>query len=173
MSDDGGSHSSFESALSEFADTPEREELRYMYQKAYADTRKPSDLDKILLLENKDRIMQVLESGSVEDAAKMLRLEKNPLGGLRRILRYMLREDLPTYHLRDESCEVVQAIQYCMWFTRPAHEALRSRVNALLVFMQHYITYTKTKQVWCLLDRTNLYQSTTASFQKIQTWNIP
>ena len=124
MSDDDQSNSSFEScAISEFADTPEQEELRHMYQKAYADTRRPSDLDKILLLENKDRIVQVLESGSVEEAAKMLRLEKNPLGGLRRILRYMLREDLPTYHLRDESCEVVQAIQYCMWYTHSPREA--------------------------------------------------
>lgn len=118
ISDDGESQSSFESIVSsEFADTADQEELRYMYQKAFADTRSPSDLNQIFVLENQDKIAQVLESGSVEEAAKMLRLEKNPLGGLRRILRYMLRENLPTYHLRDESSEIIQAIHYCMWIS--------------------------------------------------------
>ena len=91
----------------------EQEQLRLLYQKAFAGVRSVDEVDRILVLENKDRILDVLERGAEDEAAEMLKIEQDPLRGLERILQYMRLENLPTYNLSSATNEVVQAIQYC------------------------------------------------------------
>lgn len=91
----------------------EQEQLRLIYQKAFAGVQHVDEVDRILVLENKERIMDVLERGAEDEAARMLKIEQNPLKGLERILQYMRLENLPNYNLLSETSEVVQAIQYC------------------------------------------------------------
>ncbi|KAJ4299653.1 hypothetical protein N0V90_004899 [Kalmusia sp. IMI 367209] len=105
-------HSSIHSSGSETEGEESSETLRHIYQKAWAKVRCLEDVDQILELDNRDRIKEIVSKGLRDEAAKMLKLEKDPLKGLRRVLRYMHMENLPTYHLQSETCEVVQAIQY-------------------------------------------------------------
>ncbi|KAF1978820.1 hypothetical protein BU23DRAFT_524363 [Bimuria novae-zelandiae CBS 107.79] len=90
----------------------EQQELLLMYQKAFADLQSLDQVDQIMMLENRDKIEEVLRKGSKDEASKMLKMEKDPLKGLRRVLRYIRLEKLPTYNLQSDTSEVVQAIQY-------------------------------------------------------------
>ena len=88
-------------------------EQRMIYHSSLAKIESPEEADRVISIESKEQIKKVLKNGSREEAAKMLSLERDPLKGLRRVLRYMHMENLPTYNLRSEACEVVQAIHYC------------------------------------------------------------
>lgn len=98
---------------SEDEDIAEAMQIRFAYQRAFSDKHSIEEVNEILQLGNRDKIEEVLEKGLVLEAAKMLKIEKDPLKGLRRILRYIRLENLPTYNLQSEASEVVQAIQYC------------------------------------------------------------
>jgi hypothetical protein len=91
-----------------------RQELQYVYHKAMAGVKTVEDTYKFIHLESQDRMEEIVSKGLHEEAAKILNVEKDPLEGLRRILRYMRLEQLPVYNLRNDTCEVVQAIDYCM-----------------------------------------------------------
>jgi hypothetical protein len=59
------------------------------------------------------RVEKVVSQRLTNEAKAMLQVSKNPLESLERILRVMTLEDLPSYELTSETCEVVQAVQYC------------------------------------------------------------
>lgn len=64
-------------------------------------------------LSDRARLRMVVSRGLKNEAKTILNIEGDPLAVLRRMMRMMELEDLPTYNLRSETCEVVQAVQYC------------------------------------------------------------
>jgi hypothetical protein len=94
-------------------DYPKQTEVRHVYQRAMADMRTVEDFDNIIHITSQVRIEEIVSKGLVQEAARILKMEKDPLKGLRRVLRYMRLEQLPAYNLRHHTCEVVQAINYC------------------------------------------------------------
>lgn len=117
---------STETVGSEKGDRAAQLELQYIYQKAMAGVQNAEDFDKILHIENQDRIEEIVSKGQHQEAAKILKMEKDPLKGLRRVLLYMKLEQLPVYHLRNDTSEVVQAINYCTLNPTPQYQALVS-----------------------------------------------
>ncbi|KAI5374515.1 hypothetical protein J4E82_006749 [Alternaria postmessia] len=68
---------------------------------------------RIFQIGGRAKIEEIVESGSHEEAAKLLRSDRNPLQRLKRLLEVLQLQDVPTYRdLTDETSEVVQAVQY-------------------------------------------------------------
>jgi hypothetical protein len=64
---------------------------------------------------NRHYIEEVLAKGSLEDAARMVGGEKNPLKRLDSLLQVLKMQDVPNYtHLRCDTNEIVQSVSYCM-----------------------------------------------------------
>lgn len=105
---------SIETIGSEEESKADQEESRNLYHKKLADVRKVEDIDEIMHFASQDKIEEIVSKGLVQEAARILKLEKDPLKGLRRVLRYLRLEQIPTYNLQSDTCEVVQAIDYCM-----------------------------------------------------------
>ncbi|KAF2440171.1 hypothetical protein P171DRAFT_396381 [Karstenula rhodostoma CBS 690.94] len=120
-----GSGSSSETVGSEEEDRDAQKELRYIYQKAMADAHTVEDVEKVFHIESQDRIAEIVSKGLYHEAAKVLKMEKDPLKGLRRVLLFMKLEQLPVYNLRNDTSEVVQAINY--FNTRIIPEVTESR----------------------------------------------
>jgi hypothetical protein len=125
QSDSGWSNETIGSEEEEHAD---RQELHYVYYKAMAEVKTVEDVYKIIHLESQDRMEEIVSKGLHKEAAKILKVEKDPLKGLRRILRYMRLEQLPVYNLRNDTCEVVQAINYCMFDPTSTGQAFSLRM---------------------------------------------
>jgi hypothetical protein len=69
---------------------------------------------RIFQIGGRAKIEEIVESGSHEEAAKLLRSDRNPLQRLKRLLEVLQLQDVPRYgDLMDETSEVVQAVQYC------------------------------------------------------------
>jgi ribosomal protein L4 len=69
---------------------------------------------RIFEIGGRAKIEAVVESGSQEEAAKLLRSNRNPLQRLKRLIWVLQVQDVPMYEdLMDETSEVVQAVQYC------------------------------------------------------------
>lgn len=69
---------------------------------------------RIFQIGGRAKIEEIVESGSHEEAAKLLRSNRNPLQRLKRLLWVLQVQDIPIYrYLMDETSEVVQAVQYC------------------------------------------------------------
>lgn len=83
--------------------------------KAYTEITSMDEIDRIYKLGDKEKIAQILSRGDAVAAAEMIKLEKDPLKALRRILNYIQRENLPTYNLGSEVSDAVQAVQYCTY----------------------------------------------------------
>lgn len=112
------SMSDSDSSIESVKNGEEREaemEIYFNYQKALADVQSVEDVEKFLSMESQDRIEEILREGLYEEAVKLLKIEKDPLGGLRRVLRFMKVEQLPVYHFRNDTSEVVEAINYCTY----------------------------------------------------------
>ncbi|KAL1596423.1 hypothetical protein SLS60_009069 [Paraconiothyrium brasiliense] len=103
---------SIETIGSEEESKADQEELRNLYHKKLADVRRVEDIDEIMHFASQDKIEEIVSKGLVQEAARILKLEKDPLKGLRRVLRYLRLEQIPTYNLQSDTCEVVQAIDY-------------------------------------------------------------
>jgi hypothetical protein len=74
-----------------------------------------SAADRILKIGNKKKIQAVVQGGQHREAALLLRSGREPLERLQRLLWFMEMQDLPSYdHLTNETCEVVQAVNYCL-----------------------------------------------------------
>ncbi|KAL5439861.1 hypothetical protein PMIN07_004876 [Paraphaeosphaeria minitans] len=116
---------SIETVKSEVEDQDAQKELHYIYQKAMADVQTIEDVDKILHIESQDRIEEIVSKGLGHEAARILKMEKDPLKGLRRVLLFMKLEQLPVYRFRNDTSEVVQAINY--FNTRIIPEATESK----------------------------------------------
>ncbi|KAJ4352046.1 uncharacterized protein N0V89_007392 [Didymosphaeria variabile] len=110
---------SIETIRSEEEATVDEEELRNLYQKKLADVRTVEDIDEIIHFASQDRIEEIVSKRLDQEAARILKMEKDPLKGLERVLRYLRLEQIPTYNLQSDTCEVVQAINYCMLNPRP------------------------------------------------------
>ena len=65
----------------------------------------------------KRNLKAILERGQHWEAATILQSEREPLERMRRLLWIMEMQDLPSYeYLSNETCEVVQAVNYCKCF---------------------------------------------------------
>ncbi|UPX10496.1 uncharacterized protein EKO05_0001154 [Ascochyta rabiei] len=68
---------------------------------------------RIMQIGGKRSLKAVVERGQYWEAALLLQSERQPLEKLRRLLRVMEVQDLPSYeYLSNETCEVVQAVNY-------------------------------------------------------------
>jgi len=83
------------------------------YTKAFEAARSADDISRIIELDAQDRIEYIVSKRLRAEAAKLIKMEKDPLGGLERVLGYMRLEKLPSYNFQNETSEVVQAINYC------------------------------------------------------------
>jgi hypothetical protein len=71
------------------------------------------------------KIEEVVEKGSDEEAAKIIKSKRNPLRRLKRMLWLLKSQDVPAYgYLANETCEVVQAVQYCEWIHQASFKVL-------------------------------------------------
>jgi len=71
------------------------------------------------------KIEEVVEKGSDEEAAKIVKSKRNPLRRLKRMLWLLKSQDVPAYgYLANETCEVVQAVQYCEWIHQDSFKVL-------------------------------------------------
>jgi hypothetical protein len=87
--------------------------------------------DRFLKIGNKNKLKDVVRRGQYSEAALILRTERNPLERLQRLLRVMELQDLPSYdHLSNDSCEVIQAVDYCMFSSPLVKIILTEEVNA-------------------------------------------
>ncbi|KAI4612842.1 hypothetical protein J4E80_006897 [Alternaria sp. BMP 0032] len=72
--------------------------------------------ERIMCIGNKDQIKEVVERGQHWEAALLLQSNQSPLAKIQRLLQIMEMNRLPPYDfLSDETHDVVQAINYCMW----------------------------------------------------------
>jgi hypothetical protein len=72
------------------------------------------EFDRLMGHGGRSKIEEVVSKGLHEEAARMLRSERDPLGRLERLLSFLHMNDLPTYdYVQDETSAVVQAVQYC------------------------------------------------------------
>lgn len=94
----------------------EAEELQNLYMNAIADAQSVDDVDRLVQFASQTEIEEIVKSGLEKEAKKFLRIEKDPMEGLKRILRFMRQENLPAYNLLSDTCEVVQTIQYCAFY---------------------------------------------------------
>ncbi|RAR10710.1 lysosomal acid lipase cholesteryl ester hydrolase precursor [Stemphylium lycopersici] len=70
------------------------------------------------------KIEEVVEKGLDEEAAKMLKSKRDPLRRLKRMLWLLKSQDVPVYgYLANETCEVVQAVQYYNSRIHPQYKA--------------------------------------------------
>ncbi|XPS68897.1 hypothetical protein M3J09_001176 [Ascochyta lentis] len=68
---------------------------------------------RIVQIGGQKNLKAVVERGQYWEAALLLQSERQPLERLRRLLWVMETQDLPSYeHLSNETCEVVQAVNY-------------------------------------------------------------
>ncbi|CAN9434307.1 unnamed protein product [Alternaria alternata] len=98
---------------------------------------------RIFQIGGRAKIEEIVESGSHEEAAKLLRSDRNPLQRLKRLLEVLQLQDVPRYgDLMDETSEVVQAVQYymtittilmfmCLELQNPSFADWRSHVNGM------------------------------------------
>ncbi|CAN9177468.1 unnamed protein product [Alternaria alternata] len=76
-------------------------------------TASAKEAGRIFQIGGRAKIEEIVESGSHEEAAKLLRSDRNPLQRLKRLLEVLQLQDVPRYgDLMDETSEVVQAVQY-------------------------------------------------------------
>ena len=69
---------------------------------------------RIMQIGSQKNLKVVVERGQHWEAALLLRSERQPLERLRRMLCVMEMQELPSYeYLSNETCEVVQAVNYC------------------------------------------------------------
>jgi hypothetical protein len=71
--------------------------------------------DDVFSLADRITIELVVSENRQEDAKKILKKAETPakaLKSLEQVLRYMEQEDIPSYNLRSDTCEVVQAVHY-------------------------------------------------------------
>ncbi|KAJ4359006.1 hypothetical protein N0V95_002541 [Ascochyta clinopodiicola] len=69
---------------------------------------------RIMQIGSKRSLKAVVERGQYWEAALLVKSDRQPLEKLRRLLRVMEVQDLPSYeYLSNETCEVVQAVNYC------------------------------------------------------------
>lgn len=69
---------------------------------------------RIFQIWGRAKVEEVVEKNSYEEAAEILRSNRDPLGRLKRLLWALQRQDVPRYDfLESETYEVVQAVQYC------------------------------------------------------------
>ena len=69
---------------------------------------------RIFQIWGRAKIEAVVENGSHEEAAEILRSNRDPLRRLKRLLWVLQMQDVPTYDLLgSDTGEVVQAVQYC------------------------------------------------------------
>lgn len=72
------------------------------------------DTKNLFKVGGKAKIEEVVAKKQHEEAARMLRYEREPLKKLERLLWMMRKMDLPSYeYLSDQTSEVVQAVHYC------------------------------------------------------------
>ncbi|KAF2846081.1 hypothetical protein T440DRAFT_247554 [Plenodomus tracheiphilus IPT5] len=71
------------------------------------------DIDRMFRAGGRARIENIVSKGLHDEAAKLLRTQRQPVKILEHLLSYMRAEDLPFYDfLSDETSQVVQAVQY-------------------------------------------------------------
>lgn len=69
---------------------------------------------RIMTIGSQKNLKAIVERGQDWEAALLLQSERRPLERLRRLLWVMEMQDLPSYeYLSNETCEVVQAVNYC------------------------------------------------------------
>ncbi|KAF2680530.1 hypothetical protein K458DRAFT_479847 [Lentithecium fluviatile CBS 122367] len=76
---------------------------------------KDDDIDEVMALADRITIKMVVSEKRHEEAQKMLRKVEGPekaLRALERMLKWVEQEDIPTYNLRSDASEVVQAVHY-------------------------------------------------------------
>lgn len=74
--------------------------------------------DRILKLGGRRKIEAVLRRGDAWEATLLLGTAREPLKRLQRLLWFMETHDLPIYdYLSNDTCEVVQAVEYCRFFS--------------------------------------------------------
>lgn len=84
------------------------------YRQAFIDYQGSEARDHAFIRNHRDRIEHVINEAIHEENTEIFgNFERDPIKGLERMLHYMDLEDLPRYNLQSESCEVVQAVQYC------------------------------------------------------------
>jgi len=72
--------------------------------------------ERIMCIGNKDQIKEVVERGLHWEAALLLQSNQRPLAKIQRLLQIMEMNRLPSYDfLSDETHDVVQAVNYCMY----------------------------------------------------------
>lgn len=80
--------------------------------------------ERIMGIGSQKNIRAVVERGQAWEAAMLLQSDKDPLEKLRRLLWIMEMNQLPSYeHLSNETSEVVQAVNYCVFIT-PAQKTI-------------------------------------------------
>jgi hypothetical protein len=71
--------------------------------------------DDLMSLADRITIELVVSEHRHEEAQKIMKKAKTPekaMESLEHVLRWMKQEDLPSYDLRDDTCEIVQAVHY-------------------------------------------------------------
>jgi hypothetical protein len=76
------------------------------------------EVARIFEIYGRAKIEEVVASGSITSAQKILRLDRDPLDRLKRLMRVLHYYNLPCYDLLStETCAVVQAVQYCEYLS--------------------------------------------------------
>ena len=71
--------------------------------------------ERIMWIGSQRKLKEVVERGQYWEAAILLQSSRDPLAKLQRLLWIMEMNRLPSYdYLSNETCEVVQAVNYCM-----------------------------------------------------------
>lgn len=83
------------------------------YTRVLREIRSKQDIWDVFYIADRGKIEDIIARGSQDEARRMLRGEKDPLQKLEGMLKWMDLEDIPRYNLSNETCEVVQAVQYC------------------------------------------------------------
>lgn len=75
---------------------------------------------RIMQIGSQKKLKAVVERGQYWEAALLLQSERKPLEKLQRLLWVMEMQDLPSYeYLSNETCDVVQAVDYCKCLLLP------------------------------------------------------
>jgi hypothetical protein len=90
------------------------EQTEHITMKAKEHAGGSSAAGRILQIGSQRKLREVVQRGQYWEAAHLVQSEQQPLEKLRRLLWIMEWNQLPSYeHLSNDTCEVVQAVNYC------------------------------------------------------------
>ena len=90
------------------------EQCEYITMQAMEHAGGSSAAARIMQIGSQRKLREVVKRGQYWEAAMLVQSERQPLEKLQRLLWIMEWNQLPSYeHLSSETCEVVQAVNYC------------------------------------------------------------